>query len=110
MFGLKHRDIENIQKALNMFPNITAAIIFGSRAMGNYKSTSDIDIAVQLNDKDPNTIIKLSGILNEELPIPFFVDVINVDTIKNKQLIEHISNEGKKLPLKTDNLLTTHHH
>jgi len=103
MFGLKNRDIENIQKALGMFPNITAAIIFGSRAMGNYKNTSDIDIAVKLSDNDPNTTVKLSGILNEELPIPFFVDVVNIDTIKNKQLIEHINNAGKKLPLKTDN-------
>ena len=63
MFGLKHRDIENIQKALNMFPNITKAIIFGSRAMGNYKNASDIDIAVQLNDKNPLLSVSHSLIL-----------------------------------------------
>lgn len=98
MFGLKDRDIRNIQKALSMFPNITKAIIFGSRAMGNYKNASDIDIAIQLNENNLNTIIKISGILNEEMPIPFFVDVINLDMIKNKSLIEHINKEGKELP------------
>ena len=87
-----------------MFPNIKKAIIFGSRTMGNYKKASDIDIAVQLNDKNPDTVVRLSGILNEELPIPFFIDIINIDTIKNKHLIEHINNEGKIISLQSNDL------
>ena len=97
MFGLKDRDISNIQRALRMFPNIKRAVIFGSRAMGNYKEGSDIDIAIEVDKDDFDTAIRLSGILNEELPIPFFVDVINIATIGNKALLEHIEEAGKEL-------------
>lgn len=37
MFGLLDRDILYINKALEEFDEIEKVIIFGSRAMGNYK-------------------------------------------------------------------------
>lgn len=46
MYGLLDCDIEYILKAMNQFKEIESAILFGSRAMGNYKKGSDIDIAV----------------------------------------------------------------
>ena len=103
MFGLKDRDIKNIQKALGQFPNIKRAIIFGSRAMGNYKQASDIDLAIDLGMRNDDTLVRLSGILNEELPIPFFIDVIDIAAIKNQALLEHIKKAGKELPLKKKN-------
>ncbi len=99
MFGLKDRDIEYIRTAVEKFPEITKVFIFGSRAMGNYKEASDIDLAIETNDNSSDTAIKLSGILNEEMPIPFFVDVVNLKNTKNKALITHIKNEGKVLPV-----------
>ena len=95
MFGLKNRDIEHIKAAIEKFPQITGVFIFGSRAMGNYKEASDIDIAIETNINSPDIAIKLSGILNEELPIPFFVDVVDLNNTKNKALLEHIKTEGK---------------
>ena len=46
MFGLIERDIEYIVKAMKKFNEIEKAIVFGSRAMGNYKKGSDVDIAI----------------------------------------------------------------
>lgn len=40
------RDIEYIKKALIKFNEIEEAVVFGSRAMGNYKKGSDIDIVI----------------------------------------------------------------
>ncbi len=37
MFGLLDRDIKYINKALKQYDEVEKAIIFGSRAMGNYK-------------------------------------------------------------------------
>ena len=48
MFGLLDRDIKYIIKALEQHDEIEKAIIFGSRAMGNYKKGSDVDIACLL--------------------------------------------------------------
>ena len=46
MFGLLDRDIKYIIKALEQHDEIEKAIIFGSRAMENYKKGSDVDIAI----------------------------------------------------------------
>ena len=46
MYGLLERDIRYIKKALEQCEEIEKAIIFGSRAMGNYKNGSDVDIVV----------------------------------------------------------------
>ena len=47
MFGLKDSDINAIIAILKRYPDVKEAIIFGSRAMGNYKPGSDIDIALK---------------------------------------------------------------
>lgn len=95
MFGLLDRDIEYIQKALNSFEEIEKAIVFGSRAMGNYKKGSDVDVAV-LGEKITNkTLFRLDDYLNEVYPLPYFFDIINYNVISNEKLKEHIDNEGK---------------
>ncbi len=45
-YGLRERDIKNIITTLNKFSEIESSKIFGSRAKGNYKKGSDIDIAI----------------------------------------------------------------
>ena len=45
-FGLSERVMTLIVQQLKRFPQIEKAIIFGSRAMGNFKPGSDIDLAL----------------------------------------------------------------
>ena len=92
--GLKKKDFESILAAIKQFPEIEQAIIFGSRALGNYKRGSDVDIAVigkMLTDK---TITRLSALLNEELPLPYFFDVVRYEKLKNDALKKHIDSKG----------------
>ena len=95
MCGLLNRDIEYILKALSMFPQIGKAIIFGSRAMGNYKNGSDVDIAVVGESIDNSILYKLDDYLNEVYPLPYFFDIIHYDRISNENLIKHIDKDGK---------------
>jgi uncharacterized protein len=95
MFGLLDRDIENICDALKKFKEVEKAIIFGSRAMGNYKKGSDIDLAIVGQHITPEIIYKLDDYLNEIYPIPYFFDVIHYDSVTNENLKKHIENEGK---------------
>ena len=46
-FGLNDNTIEAIQKVFETNSKIDKAIVFGSRAKGNYKEGSDIDLAVK---------------------------------------------------------------
>jgi len=75
-FGLRERDLKHIRVALFAYEKIQNAVIFGSRAMGNYKKASDIDIAIFGKDIKRNIVGRLSGLLNYELPIPYFVEVV----------------------------------
>ncbi len=93
-FGLLERDIQHILSAIKLFPEIEKAMIFGSRALGNYKIGSDIDIACFGENMNLNIANRLKGKLNEELPIPFFIDVIDVNTLRNSDLKKHIEQYG----------------
>ena len=45
-FGLKDITIQKIQQVLAAFPQVEEAILYGSRAKGNYKDGSDIDLTL----------------------------------------------------------------
>lgn len=94
-YGLKQRDLDYLIKALEQFAEIEKAIIFGSRAKGNYKPASDLDIVVKGEKIADNTILKLLDLLEEELPLPYFIDVLHYEKINNKELKEHIDRMGK---------------
>lgn len=72
-------------------------LIFGSRAMGQEKRGSDIDIALIGKNLSSKQVTRISSILNQELPIPYFVDVLHYNTLENEQLKAHIDKEGKPL-------------
>ena len=95
MFGLIERDIEYIVKAMKKFNEIEKAIVFGSRAIGNYKKGSDVDIAIIGDGIDSKTVYKLDDYLNEVYPLPYFFDILQYNCITNENLKKHIDNEGK---------------
>ncbi|MBM7571850.1 nucleotidyltransferase family protein [Aquibacillus albus] len=80
---------------MGKFSEIESGIIFGSRAMGNYKRGSDIDIAITGKGITSKTLYMLSDLLNEEYPLPYFFDIIHYESISNENLKDHIDKEGK---------------
>jgi predicted nucleotidyltransferase len=94
MFGLRSSDIDLIVEILRRHPDIEEAIIFGSRAIGNYKPGSDVDIALKgnLNSEISNDV---SVELNERVPLPYKFDVVAYATLSHMPLIEHIDRYGK---------------
>ncbi len=92
-FGLKQRDIRTIQEVFRRFPQIKKVVMLGSRAMGNFKRGSDVDLAVMDNIK-PEIVSKASYILNEETTLPYLFDLLHYKSISNKELKRHIDEEG----------------
>jgi uncharacterized protein len=76
-------------------PRIHKGILFGSRAMGTERRWSDIDIAI-CGDVSHREMIQL-GVAYDVLALPYRVDFIAYDTIKNQALREHIDRVGKVL-------------
>lgn len=97
--GLTAADINRITAAIKQFPEIEAAVIFGSRAKDTYKKASDVDLAIKGRDVSPDIIQRLSFLLNEELPLPYYFDVVHYESLENQLLVEHIDRVGKSVTL-----------
>jgi predicted nucleotidyltransferase len=93
--GLLSRDIKNILVAVKQFPEIEQVLLIGSRAIGNFKKGSDVDLALIGQNINFETISRLSGMLNEELPLPYFFDVIDYTHLEHNGLKKHIEQYGK---------------
>ncbi|KMT22920.1 nucleotidyltransferase domain-containing protein [Clostridium cylindrosporum] len=99
MFGLKDYVIGSIVKQLEKFQEIEKAMIFGSRARGDYKTTSDIDIAL-FGTRITSTRLNLLRDAIYELDIIYTVDLINFEDIKKDGLKENILKDGKQIYIK----------
>lgn len=96
--GLPVKSMEMIIEALRRWPEIEKAVVFGSRAMGNYKRGSDVDLAVYGDQITEEIVQHLSTLLNEELPLPYYFDVLHYDSITDINLRQHIDEYGLLVP------------
>ena len=93
-FGLSEQTCATIRKILDQHPMIEKAVIYGSRAKGNYKNGSDIDLTLMGNALDYKTLSAVAWALDESL-IPYTVDLSLFEKIENPALREHIERVGK---------------
>ena len=69
--------------------NVAKVILFGSRARGDYKKTSDVDLAVSGGD-----VICFSVDAEEKVNTLLKFDIVNLDGAVQKELLESIESEG----------------
>ncbi len=100
-FGFIDGDLESILEIIIAYKNIEHALIFGSRAKGNFKRGSDVDIAIFTSDTELASSIAFK--LNEETLMPYKFDVLDYYTLKNKELIQHIDRKGINIFVKINN-------
>ena len=82
-----------IQNILEKYPMIEKAVLYGSRAKGNYKPGSDIDLTL-LGDALDYQILSAVACELDESSIPYTVDLSWFEEIENPVLIEHIQRVG----------------
>jgi type I restriction enzyme S subunit len=88
-FGLEQHIIDNLISVFEQNSKVDKAYIFGSRAKGNYRTDSDIDIAIKGQEITTDDIISMS-VAFESKGITFKIDLINYHTIKEPDLKDHI--------------------
>lgn len=103
-FGLKESDLEYIVKRISEFNEIEKVAIFGSRAKGNYKPGSDIDIAIMGEKVNFNVVARLHSSLEDEGPLPYLFDVVDYTHLDHEDLKSHIDRVGKVIYEKIDSL------
>lgn len=99
-FGLGIETIEKINSVFAKFPEIEKVIIYGSRAKGNYKKGSDIDLTLLGENIDLSLINKIE-IQIDELLLPYTLDISIFNQIDNDELLKHIKRVGNPFYLKT---------
>lgn len=93
-FGLTEHTVEQITSVFEAHPEIKEVILYGSRAKENYKPGSDIDLACHGEKLTRATINQIHREL-DDLLLPYTIDLSDIKTISNKDLLDHITRVGK---------------
>ncbi|HET8839621.1 MAG TPA: nucleotidyltransferase domain-containing protein [Flavobacteriaceae bacterium] len=92
-FGLSEEIISLLQNVFDKFPEIEKVKIFGSRAMGNYKSGSDIDLAFFAKNFSHNDFLNLQ-LAVDDIELLYKIDLLNYLKINRSELKKHIDTKG----------------
>lgn len=94
MYGFSEQNIKELREILASIPTIEEAIIYGSRARGDYKPASDVDITL----KGSKLTFRDVALLDDKLYysyLPYYFDTSIFADLTNEELIENINRFGK---------------
>lgn len=100
MFGLKEKHIEAINRCFARYPQIEQVLVYGSRAKGNYRDGSDIDLTI-IGDLDFRSLLRLENEL-DDLLLPYKIDLSLHHNIGSPELLDHIRRVGQVFYEKTE--------
>src|SRR6056297_2834560 len=99
-FGLKEETILKITSVLKKFPQVEKAVLYGSRAKGNFKKGSDIDLTLMGENLDLTLTNKIETEI-DDLLLPYTFDISIYHQLNNSKLIDHIDRVGKIFYIKS---------
>ncbi len=90
-YGLLENSYQNIKRIIQKYPQFEFRI-YGSRARGDFKDNSDVDIAVKgkISEQDKFAVLNDFDLLD----IPYMIDVVFYDELEKEELIKSIDDEG----------------
>lgn len=92
-YGLTDTAWEKLQNLFALHDKIRQVILYGSRAKGNHKPFSDVDIVLSgdnLSQQDLNRIV----LEVDDLLLPYQFDIAIFQNLTNPELIDHIRSRG----------------
>lgn len=92
-YGLTDTDLQKLTMLFARNRKIERVILYGSRAKGNYKPFSDIDITLIGEGLTRSDVNRLASDI-DDLLLPYQFDISIFASLKNKELIEHIERVG----------------
>ena len=94
VFGLKSATVEKIRTVFSGHPEVDQVILYGSRAKGNYRPGSDIDLTILGEAVTLSQLLKIEQEL-DELLLPYKIDLSLQHKVDSPELLEHIKRVGK---------------
>lgn len=93
LIGIDPDKLQKICSLFTKYPAIDEVLLFGSRAKGNYREGSDIDLALKGTDLN-STFLTQIELDYDTLYFPWKINLVVYNTISNKALKEHIDRVG----------------
>jgi uncharacterized protein len=100
-FGLSAKTLEEISGVMARHPRVERAVIYGSRAKGNFKSGSDIDLTLFGEVLCFGDLLKIMTEL-DDLLLPYTFDLSIFLMIDHEELRAHIERVGQDLYRRQD--------
>lgn len=94
--GISETIMAEITSVFSNFPEVEKAVLFGSRAKGNFYEGSDIDIAVFGENLNFKQILDLS-IKLDSVGLLQAIDLVHFEKIKEPELKKHIERVGVQI-------------
>jgi len=94
LYGLGENSIRKIVEVFDRYNNVSKVILYGSRAKGDFRPGSDIDMTVIGEGLNLALLNKVCTDL-DDLLLPYIFDISIFHQIENSDLIEHIKRVGK---------------
>ncbi len=95
-YGLKPEILTDICNIFQKFCEIEEVLLYGSRAKGNFRANSDIDLALIGEKIDLSLKFKIENKL-DDLCLPYKIDLLIMDKIVDANLKSEINKYGKPL-------------
>lgn len=92
--GLSDATVAGICGVFTRFPAIERAVLYGSRAKGNFKPGSDIDLSLVGENLTPSHLGGIAEAL-DDLLLPYTFDLSIFERIENVELRDHIQRVGR---------------
>ncbi len=93
-YGLSPSTIAKIRAVLERYPQVEQAILYGSRAKGNYKNGSDIDLTLRGGaDLTRHVLYRILDDLDDAL-LPYTIDLSIWNDISDPDVLAHIRRVG----------------
>lgn len=89
-FGLSEQVLSNIIEVISTAKSVQRAVLFGSRARGDFRTNSDIDLAIYSND---GLIAELSLDLSDIVGV-YKINIIDMHSLDNDKLRLNIEQQG----------------
>lgn len=88
-FGLKAATIDKIVSVFAQHSEVESAILYGSRAKGNYREGSDVDLTLTGEHLTYRTLLRIEEEI-DDLLLPYLFDISIFSYIDDADVIDHI--------------------
>ena len=93
-YGLNQTTIDKISSVFSVHPGVEQVILYGSRAKGNFRNGSDIDLTIKGKSITHSELLKIETEL-DDLLLPYKIDLSLLHQISDEELLDQIRRDGQ---------------